>query len=44
MNIKSPLKKIFMVLLWCLLGGTGLATTGRSHQCKKQQPVSGVWK
>ncbi len=25
MNIKSPLKKIFTVLLWCLLGGTGLA-------------------
>ncbi|HCL84435.1 MAG TPA: hypothetical protein DIC22_10695 [Chitinophagaceae bacterium] len=25
MNIKSPLKKIFTVLLWCLLGGSGLA-------------------
>src|SRR5712672_4311278 len=25
MNIKSPLKKIFTVVLWCLLGGSGLA-------------------
>jgi len=25
MNIKSPLKKIFTVLLWCLLGGSVLA-------------------
>ena len=25
MNIKSPLKKIFTILLWCLLGGSGLA-------------------
>ena len=25
MNIKSPLKKFFTVILWCLLGGSGLA-------------------
>jgi len=25
MNIKSPLKKFFMILVWCLLGGSGLA-------------------
>jgi cell division protein FtsQ len=25
MNIKSPLKKIFTILVWCLLGGSGLA-------------------
>lgn len=25
MNIKSPLKKIFTVIIWCLLGGSGLA-------------------
>jgi|SRR5450631_110194 len=25
MNIKNPLKKFFTVMLWCLVGGTGLA-------------------
>jgi cell division protein FtsQ len=25
MNIKNPLKRIFTVVLWCLLGGSGLA-------------------
>jgi cell division protein FtsQ len=25
MNIKSPLKKVFTVVIWCLLGGSGLA-------------------
>jgi cell division protein FtsQ len=25
MNLKAPLKKFFMIMLWCLLGGSGLA-------------------
>ena len=42
MNIKSPLKKIFMVLLWCLLGGTGLAILIAAINAKNSSLCQGM--
>jgi cell division protein FtsQ len=42
MNIKSPLKKIFTVLLWCLLGGSGLAILIAAINAKNSSLCQGL--
>jgi len=42
MNIKSPLKKFFMVVLWCLLGGSGLALLIAAINTKNSSLCNGV--
>jgi hypothetical protein len=42
MNIKSPLKKFFMVILWCLLGGSGLALLIAAINAKNSSLCQGV--
>jgi cell division protein FtsQ len=42
MNIKSPLKKIFMVIIWCLLGGSGLALLIAAINAKNSSLCNGV--
>jgi cell division protein FtsQ len=42
MNIKSPLKKVFMVLLWGLLGGSGLALLIAAMNAKNSSLCNGL--
>jgi len=42
MNIKSPLKKIFTVLLWCLLGGSVLAILIAAINAKNSSLCQGL--
>ena len=42
MNIKSPLKKIFTVILWCLLGGSGLAILIAAINAKNSSLCQGL--
>jgi cell division protein FtsQ len=42
MNIKSPLKKFFMVVLWCLLGGSGLALLIAAINAKNSSLCNGM--
>jgi len=42
MNIKSPLKKFFTVLLWCLLGGSGLAILIAAINAKNSSLCQGL--
>src|SRR5277367_1654084 len=42
MNIKGPLKKIFTVLLWCLLGGSGLAVLIAAINAKNSSLCQGL--
>jgi cell division protein FtsQ len=42
MNIKRPLKKIFTVLLWCLLGGSGLAILIAAINAKNSSLCQGL--
>ena len=42
MNIKSPLKKFFMVVLWCLLGGSGLALLIAAINAKNSSICNGM--
>ncbi len=42
MNIKGPLKKIFTVLLWCLLGGSGLAILIAAINAKNSSLCQGL--
>ncbi len=42
MNIKSPLKKIFMILVWCLLGGSGLALLIAAINSKNSSICNGL--
>ena len=42
MNIKSPLKKFFTVILWCLLGGSGLALLIAAINAKNSSLCNGV--
>jgi cell division protein FtsQ len=42
MNIKSPLKRIFTVLLWCLLGGSGLAILIAAINAKNSSLCQGL--
>src|SRR5664279_1090182 len=42
MNIKNPVKKFFAVLLWCLLGGSGLAILIAAINSKNSSICQGV--
>ena len=42
MNIKGPLKKIFTVILWCLLGGSGLALLIAAINSKNSSTCQGL--
>jgi cell division protein FtsQ len=42
MNIKGPLKKIFAVLLWCLVGGSVLALLVAAINSKNSSLCNGV--
>lgn len=42
MNIKGPLKKIFTVLIWCLLGGSGLAILIAAINAKNSSLCQGL--
>jgi cell division protein FtsQ len=42
MNIKSPLKRFFTVVLWCLLGGSGLALLVAAINSKNSSLCQGV--
>jgi cell division protein FtsQ len=42
MNIKGPLKKFFTVLLWCLLGGSGLALLIAAINAKNSSLCQGL--
>ena len=42
MNLKSPLKKFFTVLLWCVLGGSGLALLIAAINAKNSSLCSGL--
>jgi cell division protein FtsQ len=42
MNIKSPLKKFFMIVLWCLLGGSGLALLIAAINTKNSSLCNGM--
>jgi cell division protein FtsQ len=42
MNIKSPLKKIFTILLWLLLGGSGLAILVAAINSKNSSMCQGL--
>ena len=42
MNIKTPLKKFFMVVLWCLLGGSGLALLIAAINAKNSSLCNGM--
>jgi cell division protein FtsQ len=42
MNIKSPLKKFFTVLLWCLTGGAGLALLIAAINSKNSSVCQGL--
>lgn len=42
MNFKSPLKKFFMIVLWCLLGGSGLALLIAAINAKNSSLCNGM--
>lgn len=42
MNVKKPLKKFFTVLLWCLVGGTGLALLVAAINSKNSSVCRGL--
>jgi cell division protein FtsQ len=42
MNIKSPLKKFFTIVLWCLLGGSGLAVLIAAINAKNSSLCNGM--
>jgi cell division protein FtsQ len=42
MNIKNPLRKIFTVLVWCLLGGSGLALLIAAINAKNSSFCNGM--
>src|SRR5437773_407841 len=42
MNLKSPLKKILTLLLWCLLGGSGLALLAAAINSKNSSLCNGL--
>jgi cell division protein FtsQ len=42
MNLKSPLKKFFMIVLWCLLGGSGLALLIAAINAKNSSLCNGM--
>jgi cell division protein FtsQ len=42
MNIRNPLKKIFTVLFWCLLGGSGLALLIAAINAKNSSLCQGL--
>ena len=42
MNIKSPLKKFFTIVLWCLLGGSGLAILIAAINAKNGSLCNGI--
>src|SRR4051812_2587354 len=42
MNIRSPLKKFFMVMLWCGLGGSGLALLIAAINAKNSSLCNGI--
>jgi cell division protein FtsQ len=42
MNLKSPLKKFFTVVLWCLLGGAGLALLAAAINSKNTSGCRGL--
>jgi cell division protein FtsQ len=42
MNIKSSLRKFFMIVLWCLLGGSGLALLIAAINTKNSSLCNGV--
>jgi cell division protein FtsQ len=42
MNIKGPLKKFFTVILWCLLGGSGLALLIAAINSKNSSTCQGL--
>jgi cell division protein FtsQ len=42
MNIKNSLKKFFMIILWCLLGGSGLALLVAAINAKNSSLCNGM--
>src|ERR1700712_2883289 len=42
MNLRSPLKKIFTVIVWCVLGGTGLALLIAAINTKNSSLCHGI--
>jgi cell division protein FtsQ len=42
MNIKNPLKRIFIVVIWCLLGGSGLALLVAAINSKNSSLCQGL--
>lgn len=42
MNIKGPLKRIVVILAWCLLGGAGLAVLIAAMNSKNSSQCRGV--
>ena len=42
MNLKSPIKKLFTIVLWCLLGGTGLVLLIAAINSKNSSGCQGL--